>query len=172
MSKGLFWVFFLGFCTTSVLAEKPDVPQPVSGEDQRIERMFGLVNRIRAERRIPILGLDASLCHSAAVHAEEMARYNYVSDRGPGVFPLRSSPGSRASASGYRWYTIAEAVCAGSPDAVSVLNTWLRSRTHVHILFDAQYYDAGIGVAQGATRTYWVLVLATRPPNIRVRVGD
>ena len=172
MSKELFWAFFLFLWATSVFADNPGESQAVPVQDQRIDRMFDLVNRIRAERRIPIVGLDASLCHAAAVHAEEMARNNYVGDRGPGIFPFRSSPGSRALASGYAWSTIAEAVCAGSPDVASVLNSWLRSRAHARILFDEQYYDAGIGIARGAVRTYWVLMLATRPPNIRARLGE
>jgi uncharacterized protein YkwD len=165
MGKRLFWALFLFACETSVFGQKPDLPQPVPDDEQKIDRMFDLTNRLRAERRIPILGLDARLCHAALVHAEEMAGYNYVSDRGPGIFPLRSNPGSRAWASGYAWSTIAETVCAGSSDVVSVLKSWLGSRAHARILMDPEYQDAGIGIARGATRTYWVVVLATRPPN-------
>ena len=128
-------------------------------------RMFDLTNRLRAARKLPILGLDARLCHAAAVHAEEMRRYNYVSDRGHGIFPMQSNPGSRAWASGYAWSDIAETVCAGSSDVASVLNSWLSSRAHARILMDPVYIDAGIGLARGSTRTYWVLMLATRPPN-------
>jgi uncharacterized protein YkwD len=166
MSKGLFWVFVLFVCATTTFGRKPDLLPPLSDENQRqIDRMFDLTNRIRVERKIPILGLDASLCHAAAVHAEEMARYKYVSDRGPGIFPIRSNPGSRAWACGYSWSTIAEVVCGGSSDVVSVLRSWLSGRAHLRILMDPQYQDAGIGVARGATRTYWVLMLATRPRN-------
>jgi len=165
MSKGLFLVFAWLVCATTTFGKNSDLPPEVPGEQQQIDRMFDLTNRIRAERRIPILGLDARLCHAAAVHAEEMARYNYVSDRGHGIFPMRSNPGSRAWACGYAWSAIAETVCGGSSDVASVLKSWLSSRSHARILMDPQYQDAGIGMARGVTRTYWVLLLATRPPN-------
>jgi len=165
MIKGLFWALFSFVCVTSALGKKPTIAVPVPDEEQQIDQMFDLTNRLRAERRIPILGLDARLCHAATVHAEEMARYNYVSDRGHGIFPIRSNPGSRAWACGYAWSSIAETVCGGSSDVGSVLGSWLRSRAHAHILMDSQYQDAGIGIARGSTRTYWVLMLGTRPEN-------
>ena len=168
MSKGLFWALFLFACATSALGKKPTVAVPVPDEEQQIDQMFDWTNRLRAERRIPILGLDARLCHAATVHAEEMARYNYVSDRGHGIFPVRSNPGSRAWACGYAWSSIAETVCGGSSDVGSVLSSWLRSRAHARILMDPQYQDVGIGIARGSNRTYWVLMLATKPENRRL----
>ncbi|HYZ73357.1 MAG TPA: CAP domain-containing protein [Chthoniobacterales bacterium] len=165
MGKRLFSAFFLVACATTTFGKEPDLPCPAPYEQQQIDRMFDLTNRLRAARKLPILGLDARLCHAAAVHAEEMRRYNYVSDRGHGIFPLQSNPGSRAWASGYAWSDIAETVCAGSSDVASVLNSWLSSRAHARILIDPVYMDAGIGLARGATRTYWVMMLATRPSN-------
>ena len=165
MSKGLFWVFAFFACATTTFGKTSELPLPVADEQQQIARMFDLTNRIRAERRIPVLGLDMRLCHAAALHAAEMARYNYVGDQGHGIFPIRSNPGSRAWAAGYAWTAIAETVCGGSADVDSVLSSWLRSRSHARILMDPQYQDAGIGVARGVTRTYWVLMLATKPGN-------
>ena len=163
MGKRLFSAFFLVACATTAFGK--DLSPPAPYEQQQVDRMFDLTNRLRAARRLPILGLDARLCHAAAVHAEEMCRYNYVSDRGHGIFPLQSNPGSRAWASGYAWSDIGETVCAGSSDVASVLSSWLRSPAHARILMDPAYMDAGIGLAPGATRTYWVLMLATKPPN-------
>jgi uncharacterized protein YkwD len=165
MGKRLFSAFFLFACTTTALGKEPELPPPGSTELQQIDRMFDLTNRLRAARKLPILGLDARLCQAAAMHAAEMCRYNYVSDRGHGIFPMQSNPGSRAWASGYAWSDIGETVCAGSPDVASVLNSWLNSRAHARILMDPVYMDAGIGLAKGATRTYWVMMLATRPSN-------
>ena len=164
MSKGLFWTFVLFGCVTSSFGRNPVAVVPVPDEEQQIDRMFDCTNQVRAQRRLPVVSLDARLCHAAALHAAEMARYNYVSDRGHGIFLTRSSPGIRAWKSGYSWSSIAETVCAGSPDCASVLNSWLRSRAHARILIDPQYLDAGIGVARSSTRTYWVLLLA-RPSN-------
>jgi uncharacterized protein YkwD len=76
MGKGLFWTFFLFACVTSTFGRKPDLSQPVPDDQQKIDRMFDLTNRLRAERKIPILGLDARLCHAATLPAEEMAHYN------------------------------------------------------------------------------------------------
>ncbi|MBV8102042.1 MAG: CAP domain-containing protein [Verrucomicrobia bacterium] len=165
MGKRLFWTFFLFACAATVFGKEPILPPPGPDAQLQIDRLFDLTNRLRAARKLPILGLDARLCHAAAVHAAEMCRYNYVSDRGHGIFPMQSNPGSRAWACGYAWSDIAETVCAGSSDVASVLSSWLSSRAHVRILMDPVYQDAGIGIARGATRTYWVLMLATRPSN-------
>jgi len=48
------------------LGEKPDLPPRVSGQQQQIERMFDLTNRLRAERKLPILALDARLFNGLA----------------------------------------------------------------------------------------------------------
>jgi uncharacterized protein YkwD len=169
MSKGLFWTFFLFLCPTALFGKKPDVSPPVPDQQQQIQRMFELVNRARSGRRITILGLDPRLCQAAAMHAEEMARYNYVSDRGHGIFG--STPGSRAWACGYAWSNIGETVCGGSSDVVSVLNSWLGRRASAHILIDEDYQETGIGIARGATRTYWVLMVGTRPRDSSPRKG-
>jgi uncharacterized protein YkwD len=163
MSKGIIIGFFFYLCATPVLAGDSAGPQSNPDDQKQVDRMFDITNRLRAERRLPILGLDARLCAAAALHAEEMARYNYVSDRGHGFFS--SNPGSRAWACGYAWSSIGEAVCAGSPDVGSVMTSWLRSRRHERLLLDEGYQEAGIGVARGPTRTYWVLMLATKPEN-------
>ncbi|HTD15735.1 MAG TPA: CAP domain-containing protein [Chthoniobacterales bacterium] len=54
---------------------------------------------------------------------------------------------------------------AESSDVASVLRSWLNSRGHARILMDPEYQDAGIGIARGVTRTYWVLMLAAKPRN-------
>jgi uncharacterized protein YkwD len=163
MSKGIIFGLFLYLCATPVFAGRPEALQPNPDDEQQIDQMFDLTNRLRAERRLPILGLDARLCAAAALHAAEMARYNYVSDRGHGIFP--SNPGSRAWACGYAWSSIGETVCAGSPDVASVMSSWLHSPRHERVLMDAGYQEAGIGVVRGPTRTYWVLMVATKPEN-------
>jgi uncharacterized protein YkwD len=96
MSKGLFWAFVLFGCVTSTFGKNPVAVVPVPDEEQQIDRMFDCTNHVRAQRRRPLVSLDARLCHAAALHAAEMARYNYVSDRGHGIFLIRSSPGMRA----------------------------------------------------------------------------
>jgi hypothetical protein len=92
MSKGLFWAFVLFGCVTSTFGKNPVAVVPVPDEEQQIDRMFDMTNHVRAQRRLPLVSLDARLCHAAAVHAAEMARYNYVSDGGHGIFLTRSSP--------------------------------------------------------------------------------
>src|SRR5882762_855803 len=110
MGKGLFWALFLCVCAGSTLGKQPNALQPVPDQQAQVDRMFDSTNLVRSKRRLPQLSLDPRLCHAAAQHAEEMARYNYVSDRGRGIFPVRSSPGTRAWANGYAWSSIAETV--------------------------------------------------------------
>ncbi len=85
MSKGLFWALFLFACATSALGKKPTVAVPVPDEEQQIDQMFDLTNRLRAERRIPILGLDARLCHAATGRV-------YVTHGTYGFRPIALSP--------------------------------------------------------------------------------
>src|SRR5579859_5006789 len=51
MGKGLFWTFFLFACATTNFGKSPDLPPPVPDEQQQIDRMFDLTNRLRAERK-------------------------------------------------------------------------------------------------------------------------
>jgi uncharacterized protein YkwD len=162
MGKGLFWAFLLFVCATTTFADKPGLVRPIQDEEKQIGLMLDSTNYVRNQRRIAAVSLDPRLCRAAAQHAEEMARYNYVSDHGRGIFLTRSNPGMRAWANGYAWASIAETVCAGSPNVASVLNSWLRSAAHARILTDVQYQDAGIGIARSSTRTYWVLMLARK----------
>ena|SRR5260221_2842625 len=85
MSKGLFWALFLFACATAALGMKPTVSVPAPDEEQQIDQMFDLTNRLRAERRIPILGLDARLCHAATGRV-------YVTHGTYGFRPIALSP--------------------------------------------------------------------------------
>ena len=177
MGKGLFSACFLFVFVTSLWAkDKANLP-PVQDETQQIGRMLAGMNSIRTHRRIPAVCLDRSLARAATEHAEDMARHNYLSDHGRGIFLARSTPGTRAWANGYAWANIGETICAGSPDADSVLNSWLRSAAHLRILTYPWYLDAGIGIARSSTRTYWVVMLGRRqsagepPKNWRITIA-
>jgi len=129
-------------------------------EQQRISQMLSYINQLRSQHGLSSLTLDARLSQAAKQHAEDMAQYNYFSHRGRRRFLFASSPGSRATASGYQWKAIAENMCAGYRDVSAAFQSWVVSAEHYRNLMNPRYVDAGIGVARTSAKTYWVLLLA------------
>jgi len=151
---------FLLLCVSRSFGIQPDLLLHMPLEQQQIGQMLSYVNQLRAQHGLSSLRLDARLCQAAKEHAEEMAQYNYFSHRGRRRFLFGSSPGSRATASGYQWKAIAETMCAGYRNVPAAFQSWVLSAEHYRNLTDLRYRDAGIGVARTSTKTYWVLLLA------------
>jgi uncharacterized protein YkwD len=147
-------------CAIRAFGQKPDLLLPVPEERQQISQMLSDINQLRTQQRLPSLTLDSRLCQAARQHAEDMARYNYFSHGGRSRFFFGSSPGSRAEACGYYWKSIAENLCAGYRTVQDAFQSWVLSAEHYRNLTDPRYVDAGLGVARGPTRTYWVALFA------------
>jgi uncharacterized protein YkwD len=150
----------LPLCAFRSFGQKPDLLFPMPVEQQQISQMLGEINQLRTQHHLSSLRLDPRLCQAARQHAEEMAQYSYFSHRGRRHFLFASSPGSRATASGYQWKAIAENICAGYRTAAAAFQSWVLSAEHYRNLIDPRYQDTGIGVARSSTGTYWVLLLA------------
>ncbi len=156
--------FFLAIpillCALRSFGQKPDSLLGLPAEQQQISQMFSYLNQFRTQHGLPSLRLDRRLCRAAGQHAEDMSQYSYFSHRGRRHFLFASSPGSRATASGYQWKAIAENICAGYRSAAAAFQSWELSAEHYRNLIDSRYRDAGIGIARSSRKTYWVLLLS------------
>jgi uncharacterized protein YkwD len=155
-----FLAILLLLCAFRSFGQRPDLLLRVPAEQQQIGQMLSDINQLRTQHHLPALTLNPRLCQAARQHAEEMAQYNYFSHRGRRRFLFASSPGTRATASGYQWKAIAENICAGYRHAPAAFQSWVLSAEHYRNLTDPRYRDAGIGVARSCAKTYWVLLLA------------
>lgn len=108
----------------------------------------------------PALAWSATLAQAAWQHSSDMATRNYFSHTSPEGGTL----GSRATAAGYAWSSIAENIAAGQPDAAAVVDGWMASPGHCRNIMTATLRDAGMACARNdasAYRRYYTLVLGS-----------
>lgn len=160
---------FLGNCSS--LAEAPE-PQPqeetvVLSPTEFAESLVTLVNRYRAQGctcgstyypPAPPIQWNSKLEKAAQKHSQEMDKYNYFDHKGRDG----SSVGSRASAVGYNWSSIAENIAWNYPDIPAVIAGWIDSPGHCRNLMNKSYTEMGVG----KSGPYWTQVLA-RPNQPR-----
>jgi uncharacterized protein YkwD len=115
--------------------------------------MLCLVNRVRAHYGLQPLEESVPLRRSATGHSNDMVEHRYFSHDGP----AGSTVGSRVIKAGYlsqvNSYFIGENIGGGvgrrlgSP--LAVFHSWMRSPPHRANILDAEFHDAGVGVARG-----------------------
>ncbi|MFI9048711.1 CAP domain-containing protein [Streptomyces sp. NPDC053427] len=126
----------------------------------RARALRHVVERTNGARRTvhcPAVRQDARLDRAARQHAAYLARTGRLTHQGAGG----TTTGQRARRNGYRWTAVGEAIAQGYPDAAAVVDAWMSSPPHRHLLVTCGYRDTGVGVAQRNGRTWWVQVLAT-----------
>lgn len=97
---------------------------------------------------------------AAQRHSDDMASHNWFSHTGTDG----SSPATRISATGYKWYTLGENIAAGYSTVQSVIDGWLKSPGHCANIMNGRFKDIGLArQVNSASRygTYWTLDLAT-----------
>jgi uncharacterized protein YkwD len=168
-------------CIFLFLFVRPGVTAPASSSPASpsdLEQIERLTNQLRTARGLVPLRLDASLCRAATSHALDMAQNHYFAHTRRTAGPFgESTPGSRASAEGYRWGFIAENIACGQQTGVSAFLAWVRSRPHYHNLVSPAVRELGIGIARNrqTNQPYWVMMLGSRqesfaPPSEFMRV--
>lgn len=108
----------------------------------------------------PALAASTTLAQAAWQHSSDMATRNYFSH----TSPEGGTPGSRATAAGYAWSSIAENISAGQSGAAAVVDGWMASPGHCRNIMTATLRDAGMACARNDAstyRTYYTLVLGT-----------
>lgn len=108
----------------------------------------------------PALAWSTTLAQAAWQHSSDMAARNYFSHTSPEGGTL----GSRVTAAGYAWSSIAENIAAGQANAAAVVDGWMASPGHCRNIMTATLRDAGMACARNdasAWRTYHTLVLGS-----------
>jgi uncharacterized protein YkwD len=121
---------------------------------QAADAITCLVNAERTKRGMRAVTRDADLGQAARRHSGDMVRRGYFSHVGSGGTTL----GDRLRAAGYgrnSGWRAGEALGWGTgsmstPNAV--VDEWLGSSPHRHILLDPGYRELGVGVAAGEPR--------------------
>ena len=151
------------------------VPGALPAADQTpavSHQLLELVNEARAQRRrcgwkrfgpsAPLVSSDA-LQRAALSHAEDMAARRKLSHSGQDG----STPGERATRSGYRWRAVGENIAAGQSTAGQVVADWLKSPQHCGNIMSPDYSEMGVAFAvapQSEMGIYWVQLFAAPQP--------
>jgi len=125
----------------AVLTTLPAAAQGAAAFDDEV---FLRVNQIRQSAGLYPLARNRALDLAAQVHAQDMARHNFMSHSGSDG----SSPAARIRAAGYPWITWAENVAVGYATPAAVMNAWMNSPGHRRNILNPNVREIGIGVAQ------------------------
>ncbi|MGE4218879.1 MAG: CAP domain-containing protein [Alphaproteobacteria bacterium] len=102
------------------------------------------LNRIRAERGLPSLRLDARLASVAERQAADMAAKDYFGGDSANGTLMRD----RVQAAGYPYLRMAVQLAAGYPDPQAAARNWASRRESREYLLDPKLADAGLGYAR------------------------
>jgi uncharacterized protein YkwD len=148
----------LPLLAAALAAQTPALAQGSIGFDDEV---FLRVNQIRRSAGLRLLARNRALDLAAQVHAEDMARYNFMSHFGSNG----SSPAARIRAAGYPWINWAENVAVGYATPAAVMNGWMNSPGHRRNILNANLREIGIGFVRApgtGWRTFWCQDFGTR----------
>jgi uncharacterized protein YkwD len=96
---------------------------------------------------------------AAQRHSDDMASHNWFSHTGTDG----STPSTRISDTGYRWYTLGENIAAGYSTVQSVIDGWLKSPGHCANIMNGRFKEIGMARQINSSSrygSYWTLDLA------------
>jgi uncharacterized protein YkwD len=129
---------------------------PAAGTvEQATDQVVCLVNAERTARGLRPLRGDGDLRQAARRHSADMVRRTYFSHVTPGGADLSDRMRSVGYGSGRSWRA-GEALGWGTgarATPAALVDEWLASPPHRHILLDPGYRELGVGVAAGAPRS-------------------
>jgi uncharacterized protein YkwD len=130
-----------------------DEPSPATASEAA-DAIACLINVERTKRGMRAVTRDADLGQAARRHSADMVRHGFFSHVGSGGTTL----GDRLRAAGYGrnagWHA-GEALGWGTGSLATpnaVVDEWLDSPAHRHILLDSGYRELGVGVTAGEPR--------------------
>ena len=129
-----------------------------------LARAYALINLARDNARAcgsesfqaaPPLAVSATLERTAALHAEDMARWNYFEHTGRDG----SAPRDRLARAGYAARLTGENIAFGPDSAEEVVAGWLGSPGHCANLMNARFSAMGLAFSVEPRKhaVYWVL---------------
>ena len=151
-----------------IVLAAPYAPKVALSAPEAAQRVLDLVNQTRASPRVcgdqafaaarPVRW-NETLAAASRLHAEDMARNNYISHSGRDG----STPAQRVARAGYRYRVTGENLAGGgrmqADDAVA---GWIRSPGHCANLMNPAYTEMGVAFAVNAASEmgiYWAQVL-------------
>lgn len=156
-----------------IVLAAPHVPPPANEAQAVSRQVLELVNEARSRQRrcgwkrfgraAPLVLSDA-LQRAALAHARDMAERRILSHAGRDG----STPGERATRSGYQWHAVGENIAAGQSTAVQVVAEWLGSPRHCANLMSADYSEMGVAYAvepESDAGIYWAQLFAAPSPT-------
>jgi uncharacterized protein YkwD len=163
LARALTTLLALGAVCAAAPARAADVARcpgstavPSAGTtDAATQQLICLINAERTDRGLRPLRGDGDLAQMARRHSADMVRRTYFSHVTPGGADL----GDRVRAAGYgsgRAWRAGEALGWGTGSRATpaaLIDEWLASPEHRHILLDPGYRELGVGVAAGAPRS-------------------
>jgi len=133
------------------------------------QRVLDLVNQARATPRYcgnrafnaarPLRWNDA-LAEASRLHAEDMARFNYLSHSGRDG----SDSAQRVERAGYRYRSVGENIAAGQMNPNDAVESWIKSPLHCANLMNPGFTDMGVAFSvdsRSEMGVYWAQVFAT-----------
>lgn len=147
----------------TVLMAAPFTLPQLADKRAAAHRVLALVNQARSRERncgnrhfgvaAPV-AWNAKLEQAAALHAADMAEYQYLEHKGRDG----STPSQRIARAGYRWRSIGENVAAGQPSPEEVVDDWLSSPGHCANIMEPKFTEMGAAFTVNmstAAAVYW-----------------
>lgn len=134
------------------------------------QAVFALVNAARSDEGLRSLKRDPRLDQAARVHAQEMARYQYVSHTGRDGQAVDARARRAGYMDGSASYGVGENIATGYEDAKRAVEGWLLSPGHRANILYTDYTDTGISRVEDAHGVpHWVQVFGFQWPSGRAR---
>jgi uncharacterized protein YkwD len=142
-------------------------PVPAPGSDEeRLARLYAIINGIRTEQGLPAYQLDAGLSAAAHEHSCDLATHHYIdhvtSDGRPyaELIPAADPP----------WMWPSESIAAGSDDPQVIVAMWMDEPPdgwHRRNILDAEQQAIGVGYCRSSddptgNTHYWTMIVARR----------
>ena len=153
-----------------IVLAAPFAPAVAMDEEAAGQRVLDLVNQLRRSRRncgntafnaAPPLRWNEMLAEAAQRHAEEMARFNFLSHSGRDG----STAAQRIERAGYRYRAIGENIAGGQLKPEEAVAGWLDSSGHCANLMSPAFSEMGVAYAvnrQSRMGVYWTQEFGTR----------
>ncbi len=135
-----------------IVMAAPFAPSVMLSEHAAGQRVLDLVNQARATPRNcgdraftaarPVRWND-TLAEASRLHAEDMARHNYLSHSGRDG----SDPAQRVERAGYRYRAIGENIAGGQMKPEDAVAGWIKSPPHCANLMDPAFTEMGVAFA-------------------------
>jgi len=141
MKSNLLTIAFVVFLPVSLRAADEKVK--LSTEEEKI---IELVNKARAEEKLPPLKANKRLMEAAQKHSANMARQekmeHTLDDK---------TPADRIKAESYLYAKCGENIAAGEAWKIeAVHDAWMKSEGHRANILDKDYTEIGVGLAKSA----------------------